>query len=237
MYLGDSRDIHPALRTMRLHFFPCDSVRICILEPQGSTEPEMVLDGKVAFAAGDTLSIVLHNDSRLDRSLIPESSRFVIRKSTPFGILEFDATGQSHWMEEELTLTMKLLGTHRQIQRRASCRIELRSEVRYCDLAAAAGGIPEWKTAELHDVSLGGASLSLQNGTLDVGHELFIEFALSNAIFSVPAVVRRVKERHRHDGPLYALEYLDLNTRQQDRMAKAIIQLQLKIISSRVKVD
>jgi c-di-GMP-binding flagellar brake protein YcgR len=169
----------------------------------------------------------------LNSGAIPTSVPCVVRKSTPFGLLEFDATGCSCWDEERLTFTVTREGTQRRVQRRAACRIELRSEARYRDLANSGS---EWKRAELCDVSIGGASLRLHREALDVGRELLIEFSLNDIIFSLPSVVRRIEGRS-SDSLLYALEYLEPGDRLQDRLAKAISQLQLRIIGSRVKID
>lgn len=183
----------------------------------------------------NTLSIVL-NDRDQDPDLLPRCARFIICKRTPFGILEFDATGHFHLVEQKLTLQVKLLGTHRSVQRRASFRIDLRSEVRY-RLAADAGGCSDWKTAELHDVSLGGLSIVSHDDTLEIEQELLIEFALRSTVYSASAVVRRIEIRNGSHTRLYALEYIGLNSRQQDSMARAMVQLQISIINSRVKIN
>jgi len=49
-------------------------------------------------------------------------------------------------------------------------------------------------------------------------------------------VVRLTEEDNQSDARL-GLEYLEMNMRQQDRLARCIIHLQLKHISSRVKID
>lgn len=223
---------------MHLLFFSTESVRVYIpAQPGVSAEPDIVVAGRVADAKDNTLSIVL-NDEALHRSgVFPRCARFIICKSTPFGILEFDANGHWHRKEEKVTLEVKLLGSHRSIQRRASFRVELRSEVRYCESAASVSGTRDWKTGELHDISLGGASLLLQDDALEIGQELMIEFALDNTIFSAFVVVRRIEVRKSSRARLYALEYRDLDSRQQDRMAKAMVQLQMRVINSRVEIN
>ncbi len=197
----------------------------------------MAIEGRIAVTIGHTLSIVLNDEARQHFDLLPSYARFIICKSTPFGILEFDADGHSQWMDEKLTLQVTLLGTHRSVQRRASFRIELRSEVCYCDLAGGVGGTRDWKTAELHDVSLGGAALLTQDDALEIGRELLLEFALGSTTFSVSSAVRRIEIRKSHNARLYALEFLKTDTRQQTRMGRAMFQLQVAVINSRVKID
>jgi c-di-GMP-binding flagellar brake protein YcgR len=219
---------------MHLLFFPSESVRVYIpAQPNNSAEPEIMMAGRVVDAMDNTLCIVLNDEARHSSGLLPHCARFIISKRTPFGILEFDANGHSHWEEEgKLTLEVKLLGTHRSIQRRAAFRIELRSAVCYRDLAGSVSGSQDWKIAELHDVSLGGISLLLQDNSLEIGHKLVIEFALNSVAFSASAVVRRIEVRKRSHDHLYGLEYLDADSGQQDRMARAMVQLQMRLTSS-----
>jgi c-di-GMP-binding flagellar brake protein YcgR len=148
-------------------------------------------------------------------------------------LLEFDATGCSCWDEERLTFAVKLEGTQRRVQRRTACRVELCSEARYRELANSGR---EWRTAELRDVSIGGVSLQLHKEAFDVGRELLIEFSLNEIFFSMPSVVRRIEGQTNHT-LLYALEYLDPGDRLQDHLAKAISQLQVRIIGSRVRIE
>ncbi len=125
----------------------------------------------------------------------------------------------------------------RRVQRREFYRIELRQEARYCDLAFNASGTRDWRTAELHDVSLGGASLWMQDEAVAIRQEFRLDVALNRTVFSVSAAVRRVEIRKgRDDARLTALEYLDLDRRQQDSMARAIVQLQIAIINSRLQM-
>ena len=100
----------------------------------------------------------------------------------------------------------------RRVQRREFYRIELRQEARYCDLAFNASGTRETgRTAELHDVSLGGASLWMQDEAVAIRQEFRLDVALNRTVFSVSAAVRRVEIRKgRDDARLTALEYLDL---------------------------
>lgn len=220
----------------QLHFFSGESVRIFIPAYAASSVPQIVMIGRVARAAHNLLYIVLDDAAREHSALLPGCTDFTICKTTPFGIIEFEATGNPHWLDETLTLQVTLLGTHHRIQRRASFRIELRSEVRYRSLAANAG--PDWKTAELHDVSLGGASLLLlQDDALQLGHQLTIEFSLIDKTFSVSSVVRRVELQKGTCDRLLAVEYLDLGQKQQNSMARAMIELQVMVINSRVKMD
>jgi len=179
------------------------------------------------------LSITIRDPGCKNPGAIPTSVPCIVRKSTPFGLLEFDATGCSRWDEERLTFSETREGTQRRVQRRAACRIELRSEVRYRGLANSGS---EWKTAELCDVSIGGVSLRLHREALDVGRKVLIEFSLNDMFFSLPSVVRRIEGRS-SDSLLYALEYLEPGDRLQDRLAKAISQLQVRIIGSRVRID
>jgi len=210
-------------------------VHICIpAQPHGAAGEEMVFEGKVAAATEKTLSVAISLEEQRPSAFSADVVRCVVRKSTRYGVLEFEARGRSQWWEEELMLTVTLLGSPREIQRRDSCRIDCHSEVRYRDLAITA---PTWKAAELRDVSLGGATLLVQNDTLNVGRELLLEFVLNDEKFSVAAVVRRIERREARSGHFYALEYLEPDNRQQDHMAKAIMKLQLKLISSRVKID
>lgn len=224
--------IRPTGNATHLHFFPDELVRICV-----PAESEIAIEGRIAATVGNTLSIVLNDEARQHSDLLPIYGRFIICKTTPLGMLEIDADGHSQWMEEKLTLQVTLLGTPHNIQRRASVRIELRSEARYCDLSGSVGGTRDWKTAELHDVSLGGAALLMQDDTVEIGHELLLEFALINMPCTVSSAVRRIEAGKRHMARLYALEFLNLDRRQQNRMARAMFQLQAAIINSRVKLD
>jgi len=70
-----------------------------------------------------------------------------------------------------------------------------------------------------------------------VGQELLVEFVLKDETFSVPAAVRRIEGRRGRNGRLCALQFLELDSRQRGRMAKAIMNLQSKIINSRVKIN
>jgi hypothetical protein len=221
---------------MQFHFLPTDLVQISIPAPQNSPACDILLRGSIAAATENTLSIVLRNPGKQSSDFFRTSTRCVVRKSTPFGVLEFDATGQLNHIEKNLILTVTLLAPPRNVQRRAACRIELRSEVRYCDLALASND-HHWKVAELCDVSLGGLSLAVENDELQIGQSLQIEFSLNETLFSVPAVLRRTEAQLDSNALLCGFEYLELDHKQQNRLAKAITQLQLKIISSRVKVD
>jgi len=224
----------PSEHVMGSDFFFSDVVRICIpVEADGSAEAEVVLKGRVAAATSNILSITVHDMARHNSGAIMDSVPCVVRKSTPFGLMEFDATGCSHWDKERLTLTVTLEGPKRRVQRREACRIELRSEARYRDLRNVSSA---WKTAEVHDVSISGASLRLRGEAFDVGSELLVEFSLFDRNFSLPCTVRRIETQTDHT-VLYALEYFPIDTQLQDRLAKAISQLQTKIISSRVKID
>ncbi len=217
---------------MKLHFFPSESVRVCIpAQPPGSSQPEIQIAGRVAVAEDNVLSIILSDPAPQSSNLLLPPTRFIVRKTTPFGILEFDATGRSHWVDDALTLQVKLLGTHRSIQRRASFRIELRSEVRYRDLA---GSCADWQTAELNDISLGGASLLAKGNAVQIGHELQLEFSLNRSTFSTSGTVRRIELSKRGQTHLYALEFLTVDVRQQEHMAREMTQLQLRIINSHV---
>ncbi len=223
---------------MDLRFSLTDKVQIRIpAQPHEAATAGMVLEGKVAAAGCRTLRITLDNQEQQSSEFFPALTRCVIRKITPRGMLEFDAIGYSQEPEEERTITVTLLGVHREIQRRDACRIECHCEARYRDLAMNTAGRLSWKAAELHDVSLGGARLLLRNDTLEVGQELLVEFALNDETFSVPAAVRRIEGRRGRNGRLCALQFLELDSRQRGRMAKAIMNLQSKIISSRVKID
>lgn len=230
--------IRPISEAMHLIFFSSEKVRVCIpAQSATSTEPEIVMSGRVANAVDNTLSIVLNDEALHHSGVFPRCARFIICKTTPFGILEFDANGHSNPDEEKLTLQVKLLGTHRSIQRRAAFRVELRSEVRYSSLSASVGGVRAWKSGELLDVSLGGASILSQDDTLETGQELKIEFALDNVTFCASAAIRRIETRKCSHVRLYGLQYLDVDRKQQDAMAKAMSRLQMRIINSRVKIN
>jgi len=219
---------------MSSDFFFSDVVRIYMpAEGDGGADVEAVLEGRIAAATSNTLSITVLDTARHNSRAIATSVPCVVRKKTPFGLLEFNATGCSRWDEDRLTLTVTLEGPKRRVQRREACRIELRSDARYRDLL---NGSSMWKTAELHDVSISGASLRLRGETFDVGSQLLVEFSLIDRNFSLPCTVRRMEAQTDHT-VLYALEYSVVDTRLQDRLAKAISQLQTKIIRSRVKID
>lgn len=207
---------------MHLHFFPTESVRICLPTPSGSsTEPEIVLSGNVSHATDTTLSIVLRDPLPHRSDVFPFYGCFTLIKSTSLGILEFEASGDLQWVDGKLLLEVKMLGEHRSIQRRAFSRIALRAEVRYRELAASSSC--EWKSAELHDISAGGVSLVLRDGALNVGQELLISFALDSGIFSESAVVRRIdvgKKVQRH--LFYGLEFLNTDEVQRGYITGAI---------------
>jgi hypothetical protein len=176
-------------------------------------------------ATSDTLSITVRDPDCKNPGAIPTSVPCIVRKSTPFGLLEFDATGGSRWDEERLTFTVTREGTQRRVQRRAACRIELRSEARFTagwPTAAASGRQRNCATFQL------AASRCGCREALDVGRKVLIEFSL-NDMFFLPSVVRRIEGRS-SDSLLYALEYLEPGDRLQDRLAKAISQLQVRII-------
>lgn len=219
---------------MGLHLFPGDKVRVC-LPPESSLGQETALDGTVLGLAGESFRIALPPELPPLAILLAPDSRFLLSKSTPYGILEYDATG--HFLNDghKLILNVELLGRRRKVQRRSACRVEIRSEVRYRGLAGPARGDTEWKTGELHDVSTGGLMLHLRGDRLKTGDQLMLEFNLNHSLFSLPAVVvHRSHAGGRNQGELYGLEYLDLSAREQDRMARAMVQLQLMVIGSRV---
>jgi hypothetical protein len=216
---------------MRLQFSPNDEVCICIPELDDAAGPDVVFEGRVVEATDDTLSISLIDEGPRSFSCVLPSRRFIVRKRTPFGLLEFDGTGYLHNVENRLTLWVRLLGDDRRIQRRDSCRTEVHSAVRYGDLKIADIDRSEWRNAELRDVSRCGVSLLLQDNLLDVGHKLLIEFDLNETIFSLPAIVCRLEQTRRH-ARVCGLQYLDLDSRQRDRIATAIIHLQIGMIAS-----
>lgn len=222
-------------------FLPSELVQIR-LPAQSGGESETTFDGRVAAAGYRTLRISLSNVGQSCVEMFSHSARCVISKHTPRGMLEFDALGETHDSAAgESMLTVTILGPLRQIQRRDYFRFMIGTQARYCILeksgeAKELGNGP-WHAAELHDVSLGGASLLLPHRELRAGLHLVIEFSLNGQMFSFPAVVRRIQPRHAGALYLYGVEYLDLDRRQQDRMSKAIAKLQQKIIRSRIKVD
>lgn len=229
---------HPLGTRVAITFFPGDLVRICIpAQANNTATPEMVLEGRVVGATDTTLSIVLKDVAPHSPISLSPLAHVIIQKSTSSGILELEATGRSHWDDEMLVLQVKLLGVFRNVQRRDSYRIELRSEVRYCDLVSDAEGDHHRNTAELHDISLGGISLLLRGHVLEIGNKVLIEFVLNDMPFAVSAAVRRVETRKRSQVCLCALEFLDLDPRQQHRMARAIVQLQVRLIGARVKTN
>ena len=224
---------------MRVDLLNGDTVQICLPEQaDSSTVLDSALYGRIVNAGESALSITVFDPSLLGPELLAQASRFIVRKVTPSGLMEFSAEGQIRREYHKLTLTGKLTGTQRIVQRRDSCRIELRTPARYCELAAFGSGAPMWSGAELRDVSLSGASLLLQsNNKLEPGRKLLVEFALDEEKFSVPATVVRLTEEDNQSDTRLGLEYLEMNMRQQDRLARCIIHLQLKHISSRVKID
>ena len=115
-------------------------------------------------------------------------------------------------------------------QRRETCRIEPLLEVRY-----RATNTEQWKTAELRDVSLGGTSLMLRE-ELPIGLNVLLELPLNGTLFTLPATVCRLERPEKSEHNICALRYKSLEPRQQDRLSRAITQLQLKLISTRVKV-
>jgi hypothetical protein len=216
---------------MRLQLSPNDVVCICIPESDNSAGSDIVFEGRVVEVMHDTLSISLFDEGSRDFSFVLPSRRFIVRKRTPFGLLEFDGTGYLDRVEDRLTLLVRLLGEDRRIQRRDSCRTEVHSAVRYGDFKIADIDRSEWRSAELREVSRCGASLLLEDNLLDIGHKILIEFVLDEAMFSLPAVVCRLVQTGGH-ARVCSLKYIDLDTQQRDRIATAIIQLQIRIIAS-----
>jgi len=223
---------------MNSPFLLSESVRISVSAPPSpdAEDEEQIFDAHVVAASGEMLSVALNNGGATEAPLFTPSTRYIVRKSIVSGVLEFDATGHSHWDAEKLTLTLTLLGTRREIQRRSFCRIEHCSEVRYRSLAETVP--PSWRIAELCEVSLGGASLKLKNDKLEIGQTLLAEFELNGEAFSLPAVVRRsIPSQQIGDSLYFGIEYLDPEKKQLNRLAKAMTHLQLKLISSRLKID
>jgi hypothetical protein len=222
---------------MRTELHPYDVVHVCLPAPAGSSgEDEIVLDGWVASVTTKTKCRIIIDTH--GREITIPSARFLIRKSTPLGLLEFDAVGESHHADDRLTLTVDLVGASRDVQRRDSCRIGLGSVARYRNLSAPAPHVESaWKSAVLHDVSLGGASIRIQDENLEMGQELMVEFTLSGTLFTMPAVVCRVGESASGTRGCCSVQFMDVKIPVQDRMARALTQAQLKIISSRVKTE
>jgi c-di-GMP-binding flagellar brake protein YcgR len=217
-------------------FLTHEVVQICFRTQEHSTAGEMVVSGEVAAAGSKTLKISLDSAVQSCPKPFSDSGRCVIRKRTSRGMLEFDATaeGQSS-TDGEFTLTVVIAGTPRHLQRRGFCRFIVSSNARYRMLEVI--GDESWHPAELHDVSLGGASLLLPAHALCIGRRIIVEFTLDEQGFSLTAVVRRIENKHNHGLRLYALEYVELDNRQQRRMSKAIAKLQQRLIRSQIKID
>jgi c-di-GMP-binding flagellar brake protein YcgR len=223
---------------MRLDLVNGDTVQICLPEQADNTAMDSALYGRIMNAAREALSITVFDPALLGTEALSRASQFIVRKVTPSGLMEFGAEGQIRREYHKLTLTGRLTGSQRIVQRRDSCRIELSTPARYCDLAAFNNGRPVWCGAELRDVSLSGASLLLQNNNqLESNSRLLVEFALEEEKFSAPARVVRLSEEDSQSDTRLGLEFLEMNMRQQDRLARCIIHLQLRLISSRAKND
>jgi hypothetical protein len=221
---------------MHFRFIPSDTVQICVPASPDSNADTKVLMGRIATSLNGSLTIVLRESDRKNANLFRFSVDCIVRKVTPFGLLEFEATGRATCTEKKLILAVMLLSPPRKIQRRAACRVELHSEVRYRDLDTSLRD-PAWRSAKLYDISLGGASLLSQNDFLPIGRRLLVEFSLDETLFSVAAVVLRIEAREGTEDPLHAIEYLYLSPREQNRLGRAMTRLQLKIISSRIETN
>jgi len=221
---------------MRIEFSPYDVVHVCIPAASGNpADPAIELEGWVeAVITKTTFRIVV--ETRGHQIVMPVA-RLLIRKSTPRGLLEFDAVGHSPACSEKLTLTVDLVGMHRNVQRRDSCRIGVGSGARYRNLTVTTSDEETWKTAVLHNVSLGGASMQVQDQQLELGHELMVEFTLGCTPFTLRAFVCRLGQRIGNSQGCCSLQFLNVDSLQQDRIAKEWARVQLKIINSRVKTD
>lgn len=217
------------------NFLPHEAVQVCLFAQSNSAAGETVLEGTIAACGLKTLRILL-NVAPSSPEIFSSSTRYRIRKYTSRGVLEFDASGLIERSADNAPmLTATIAGKPRELQRRGSFRFVVASSARYRTAEDGDGSC--WRPAELHDVSLGGASLLLPAGALHVGQRIFLEFVLDDQGFSVSALVRRIENPHRGRLRLHALEYQGINTRLQNRMSKAIARLQQKRIRARLNVD
>lgn len=218
-------------------FLPSELVEICLPSPTPG-DSLMIFEGRVAAAGTRTLKISLINIGHTGLEALTRSPRCVIRKRTPRGMFEFDAVAEAHEANDsaagKVTVTLTMAGEIRPIQRRDYCRFIVGTQARYREIGESAD--ESWRTAELHDVSLGGASLWLPLQELRAGTHLLVEFSLDGERFSLPAIVRRVESKRAAAPRLCAVEYLDPDHHQRDRMSRAIAKLQQRIISSRIRI-
>lgn len=221
---------------MEVHLLAGDTVLVSLTEHSEGAAHESATVGRVTAADDDIVTVSLVDGALLGAAMA-EASRFYLRRITSSGILEFRMDGRMQPSGQRCQLQGRVARQHRVVQRRNSCRVEINAVARYCTLPFPAGQEPAWTGTELRDVSLTGASLMpAAQGTLAVGARLLLEFTLNGEAFSMPAAVVRASEEGCTEARL-GVEYSEINTRQQDRLARAIIQLQLKLISSRVRLN
>jgi hypothetical protein len=203
-------------------------VHVCIPEVLG--KPGSILEGWVGEVSTRTqFNVVI--DSRFRPSSIPEE--IVIHKNTPTGLLESDARAKTLSSEKRLIIAVELTGLFRDVQRRDTCRVGVRSGTHYWKRATGDIG---WKVAVPQDISIGGASILLHGEQLEVGDELLIDLEVNGVRFVIPAVACRVGYRPDGSPGCCSMQFMHVDAQQQQSLAKAITKLQLKIISSRLRV-
>jgi len=214
-----------------------------ILLATSTSQPDAgdaALAGRIIAAGRNTLTIALRDASPDCASLFASAQRFVLRKTTSHGMLEYDASAEL-WRDDhgqprydydgDLLLIATIHGSPREIQRREACRFPLRGGARY-----RLRDSDVWQDGELNDISQGGISLLLREEALALGLRVQLEFAIERQSFSVAAVVRRVEERP-YGFRLYATEFVDLDVRERYRLARAIARLELRIIANHIRVN
>ena len=213
---------------MPVEFELNEVVHVCI--PGVLEAPGRILEGWVGEVSTRTrFNVVI--DSRLSPTSIPEE--IVIRKNTSTGLLESDARARTLSAEKQLIIAVELTGHLRDVQRRDTCRVGVRSGTHYWKRAP---GNAEWKVAVLQDISIGGASILLLGEQLEMGDELLVDLEVNGVRFVVPAVACRVGYRPDGSPGCCSVQFMHVDAQQQQSLAKATTKLQLKIISSRLRV-
>jgi hypothetical protein len=212
-----------------------EAVHICIPSSDPtSSDAELVLEAWIGAVDTKTRCQLVLNKHQHQLETPP--ARLLIRRSTSMGLVEFDAVGRSLVPGDEPVLTVDLLGTGRNVQRRDSCRIGIGSTARYRNLNPESLQDSPWHNAVVTEVSQGGASLQLQSGDVQVGQKLLVELTLSGTQLTVPAVVCRIGCGPDGKAGCCSLQFFDVAPQQQYALAKALAQAELKFLRTRLRV-
>lgn len=214
---------------------PDELVQLCVVRSDGG------LASAETWFSARVDSVMQPNRCRLSllsgERLEPPSGALVIRKRTPWGLIEIDGVVLSILRENPILLTVELAAATRGMQRREDRRVEMVADARFRNLSLAHEGEPElWHGAQLNDLSLGGASLQLQGEMLLVGHRLAVEFTLGERFFQIPAIVRRIEPRGDGKPGGCSLQFEGIDRRQQDHLGRALAREELKLLGRRVRI-